>query len=65
MVILDDASTDKNLEVISNYIEKNPVPQKIFLVQNKKREGTVYNIYQAATKYCLPEDIILLVDGDD
>ncbi len=65
IVIIDDASTDQNLEIISQYIEENPVPQKIYLVQNKKREGTVFNIHNAATNYCLPDDILLLVDGDD
>lgn len=27
--------------------------------------GTVFNIHQAITKYCVPDDIVLLLDGDD
>lgn len=35
------------------------------MIKNSKKQGALFNIHQAATKYCSSEDILLIVDGDD
>jgi glycosyltransferase involved in cell wall biosynthesis len=65
IVVIDDASTDLNFELIQQFVEENPVPQLIYLVKNKERVSALPNIYKAATQYCSPEDILVLLDGDD
>ena len=61
--IIDDNSTDKSHEVISQLIEEDP---RFILVKNKKNVGALENIYTAIQK-CDPdaEDIIVTLDGDD
>jgi hypothetical protein len=49
VVIIDDASTDQNFEVIQQYLKDNPVKQEVILVKNKERGTAVPNIYKAAT----------------
>lgn len=65
VVIIDDASTDQNFELISQYLEENPVRQVVHLIRNKERMTAIPNIYKAASEYCDKDDILALVDGDD
>jgi glycosyltransferase involved in cell wall biosynthesis len=65
VVIIDDASTDHNFELLTQFVKNNPVPQQIILVKNEERVTTTGNLYLAATKYCSPRDIMVVVDGDD
>jgi glycosyltransferase involved in cell wall biosynthesis len=65
IVIIDDASKDNTVELISDFIEENPIPQPIYIIKNKKRRSAIPNIHHAITQYCAPEDIVALVDGDD
>lgn len=59
ILYIDDASTDS----CSQYIpESDP---RISLIRNISRKGIAYNLHQAITKYCEPDELIVLVDGDD
>jgi hypothetical protein len=35
------------------------------MLRNKERMGSAYNIHQAITDYCRPDDIVVCLDGDD
>lgn len=61
MIIINDASTDKTLEQIS-YYKNHP---NIIIENNSANHGAVYNQIQAIRKYSKPEDILMLLDGDD
>lgn len=65
IVVIDDASKDSNFELIQQFVEENPIPQTIYLIKNKERLSALPNIYTAATQYCTPDDILVLLDGDD
>jgi FkbM family methyltransferase len=61
MVIINDASTDKTLDNV-NYYKNHP---NIIIENNTINQGAVYNQIQAIRKYSKPDDIIMLLDGDD
>lgn len=65
IVIIDDASTDFNADLIQEFLDENPIPQKVTLVRNPVSRKATANIYKAATEYCDSEDILALIDGDD
>jgi glycosyltransferase involved in cell wall biosynthesis len=64
MFIIDDASTDSTFETA---IESVPLHfrDKIQVLKNTENRGAVYNQITTIKKYCNPEDIIMLLDGDD
>jgi glycosyltransferase involved in cell wall biosynthesis len=65
VVIIDDASRDSTFELTRAFIEENPIPQPVYLIRNSERVSALPNIYRAASEYCAPEDVLVLVDGDD
>lgn len=60
MIVIDDASTDRTYEVASKY-GSNP---NIEVRRREKNKGAVFNQVNAITE-CNPDDIIMLLDGDD
>ena len=63
-VVVDDASTngfDDYAEVLqANYKDR------VTLVRNGTRRGSLYNLWTAVTRYCVdPETVILTLDADD
>ncbi len=60
VIAVDDASTD-------NSHEKVPTEDPRFtLVRNAARMGGAYNLHTAITTHCRnPDDIVVIVDGDD
>ena len=63
-VVVDDASTngfgDYAAMLLSDYSDK------VTLVRNETRRGTLYNTWNAVTRFCVdPETVILTLDADD
>ena len=65
VVVVDDASPDHNFEIITQFLKENTVNKEVILMKNKEWESTLPNIYKGITTHCKPNDIVLLVDGDD
>lgn len=65
IVIMDDASTDHNYDLIKQFIQENPSDIKISVATNKERMTAVPNIHRAVTEFCDKDDIVVLADGDD
>ncbi len=66
MVYVNDASTDGTGQYVQAYIEENGIPkEKYVIINNEKNKGNCANIYMAAHQYCNPEEIMVLLDGDD
>lgn len=59
VIFIDDASTDS-----SAYFEP-PALLNALLLRNEVRRGVAYNMHQAITGYCNPDDIVVCLDGDD
>lgn len=64
IIYIDDASPDGTGQLVADYIKECNQEHKITLIRNPERLGAVANIY-TATHMCKPDEIILIVDGDD
>ena len=66
MVVVNDNSTDRTLEVIQETLELLPqkIRNKITVINNTENHGAVYNQITNIRKYN-DDRIIMLLDGDD
>lgn len=64
VIYIDDASTDGMSDYVRAYIGSHPRGSMVEYIRNETRCGALCNIYNAVSR-CNPNDIILLVDGDD
>lgn len=64
IIYIDDASPDSTGQLVQEYINECKQDHKVTLIRNTERQGAVANIYKAA-HLCKPDEIILIVDGDD
>lgn len=60
MYIIDDASKDKSYGAALQFKSN-----KIHIVSNKENQGAVYNQVTTMRLKCEPDDIVILLDGDD
>jgi glycosyltransferase involved in cell wall biosynthesis len=64
MIYVNDNSFDGTGELVADYIVKNNLQNKITLINNPYRRGHLYNQFHAI-RGCNPEEIIVILDGDD
>jgi len=65
VIYINDASSDETAKLVSEYIAKNKLEERITFIDNKERKGCpLANIYYALS-LCKPEEIAVVVDGDD
>lgn len=60
MYIIDDCSTDNSVDVALKYRSDN-----VTVISNTTNMGAVYNHVNTITQHCNPDDIVMLLDGDD
>lgn len=66
IVFIDDNSTDNNMNGTIDYLNSIGFPKnKVFYIQNLKRNYATYNIINGAYNYCGVDDVQMLMDGDD
>ncbi len=67
VVFIDDASTDRSLALLEDTIRQHPETRskEIHVEKNATRQGSLANTHRAILTYGKPQDVILLVDGDD
>lgn len=64
IIYVDDCSPDNTGQLVREYAEARGKKNKITVIINEERTGATSNIYKAA-HLCLPEEIIVSLDGDD
>lgn len=64
VIYIDDASTDNTGNLVQEYVAQCGKKDKVTLIKNDLRKGALANIYEAVHT-CKPEEIVLIVDGDD
>ena len=64
VIYVDDASLDNTATNVQQYIEKCGCQEQIQFIQNEKRSTALANLYKAIN-LCAPNEIVVLLDGDD
>ena len=64
VVYIDDASTDQTDVLVETYLEQHPLKDRVTLIRNEARVGTLANLYRAISE-CSPQEIIVPLDGSD
>lgn len=67
VVFIDDASTDSTATDVFEIISKQTklTPRQYVIVRNVQQKKAMFNLRMAANSYCQPEEIFIVVDGDD
>lgn len=67
IVYVDDVSPDESAYRIFEYLNETNtrVNSRITIVHNWQRMETLANMYFWTRKYCAPDSIVVIVDGDD
>lgn len=66
IVIVDDASDDGTADLIESFLFHSKLPaNRYFLIRNRDRMTAVPNINTAIRTHCEPDDIAVLISGDD
>lgn len=67
LVFIDDASTDSTSDDITELMlnQQKLDPTKYLLIKNIEQKHAMFNLRMAANSYCEPQDIFIIVDGDD
>lgn len=64
VIIVDDCSTDNNVEVIQRFIDEHELSSQVTFIKNDKRRRKLFNLYRALYE-CHDDEIVFMVDGDD
>jgi len=64
VILVDDCSTDNNVEVIENYIATNNLADRVTFIKNDVRHRKLFNLYRVLYD-CHDHEIVFMLDGDD
>ena len=64
IIYIDDASTDDTPHLVAAYVLDHPQASRVEVRRNAARVGPLANI-DRAVRSCDPDEIVVLVDGDD
>jgi glycosyltransferase involved in cell wall biosynthesis len=65
VIYIDDVSADGTGELVAQYVKDNHQENRTMLIKNKVRTTAMENIYKTIHTYCLDDEIIVKLDGDD
>lgn len=66
-LLIDDASTDNGYQIALDHINRLPedIRHKFFVTRNEVNQGAVFNHIETIRSRVGPNDIVMLLDGDD
>lgn len=64
LIYVDDCSPDGTGQLVEEYIRMRDLSANVTLIHNETRKKALANLY-TAIHMCKPDDIIVLLDGDD
>jgi glycosyltransferase involved in cell wall biosynthesis len=66
-ILINDASDDNSVNIAKATIEELPreIQTNFKLIDNARNKGAIQNQLMAIDKFCNPDDIVILLDGDD
>lgn len=67
VIVIDDASSDNTSRAIEEYVKGHEVYRegRLKIQRNEERKMALANILDAAYNFCKPEEIFMVIDGDD
>lgn len=66
VIYVDDCSTDNTYQEARNYIIERGMQDRVVLIHNEERLGSAAgNHYRAIHRFCEPQDVVIILDGDD
>jgi glycosyltransferase involved in cell wall biosynthesis len=64
LIYIDDASPDGTAMLVKEYCKKKGQSHRVEVIENEQNKGALANIFRAIVS-CLPDEIIVNLDGDD
>lgn len=64
VIIVDDCSTDNNVEIIQKFIDDHNLSHRVTFIKNDIRHRKLFNLYRVLYD-CHDDEIVFMVDGDD
>jgi glycosyltransferase involved in cell wall biosynthesis len=64
LIYVDDCSPDGTGELVEKYVELRAFKSNVTVIRNETRKKALANLY-SVIHTCAPDDIIVLLDGDD
>jgi glycosyltransferase involved in cell wall biosynthesis len=64
-VFVDDASTDGTVLKLRSLLNEHRLAKKIEITENRERRWKAHNVYHAIRGRGAPDDIVVMLDGDD
>lgn len=67
VIFIDDGSKDGTASIIDNFMKKQKKisPNNYKIIAHKERHFALPNVLNAAKTFCKPQDIFMVIDGDD
>lgn len=66
LIIIDDTSIDKTVQLISKHLKwRNVSQEKVTLIRNKQSQKTLANIFYVTHKFCDFGEVQMVLDSDD
>jgi glycosyltransferase involved in cell wall biosynthesis len=64
-LFIDDASTDGTLPALADLLAVRGLTSRFTLMQNRQRRYKAYAVYHALADRGRPDDVVVMLDGDD
>jgi glycosyltransferase involved in cell wall biosynthesis len=64
LIYIDDCSPDRTGELVEEYVRLRGFDKNVTVIRNGTRKKALANLYNAI-HMCAPDDIVVLLDGDD
>jgi glycosyltransferase involved in cell wall biosynthesis len=65
IIYINDASTDKTLQILKSVIRNHPRERIVSVIDNKSNKGAMHNIYYTIHEFIEDGEIVCTLDGDD
>ncbi len=65
IICVNDCSSDRTGEIMENYVKEHNLGSFVTIVHNKKRIGSLANIYNTIHTMIPDDKVVVLCDGDD
>ncbi|MBI5274771.1 MAG: glycosyltransferase family 2 protein [Chlamydiales bacterium] len=62
---IDDCSQDDTFTKVQRYVQQTNNTHRVTFIQNAERRGAAYNYYTTIHRFVPPNNVVVILDGDD